>query len=246
MTAREFYKRLRKSILRSDVVRYLACWLAANYIRLIHATQKVTTENIHIPEAFWSQGKPFIMAFWHGRILMMPYIWPKKHSFHMLASQHRDGLLISRTVAHLGIDSINGSTTRGAGPAVRAIIKKIKEGGCVGITPDGPKGPRMRCSDGVINIARLSGVPILPVTYSAAPSRFMNTWDRFLLPRPFGKGIVFVWGEPVEVPRDADKDQIAALNQLLEDRLNVISAEADRRMGLVPIEPAPLNNEASP
>ncbi|CAA6606186.1 conserved hypothetical protein [Rhodospirillaceae bacterium LM-1] len=246
MTIREFFKRLRKSILRSNAVRYLACWLAANYIRLIHATHKVTTENRHIPEAFWSQQKPFIMAFWHGRIFLMPYIWPKNHSFHMLASQHRDGLLISRTVAHLGIDSIAGSTTRGAGPAVRAIIKKIKQGGCVGITPDGPRGPRMRSTDGVINIARLSGVPILPVTYSAAPSRFMKTWDRFLLPRPFGTGILFMWGEQITVPRDADDEQVAHLNQLLETRLNAMTAEADRRMGLVPIEPAPLNNEASP
>lgn len=246
MTPRQAFKQLRKSVLRSETVRLLACWLAANYIRLIHATHKVTVENRHIPESFWNQKKPFIMAFWHGRILMMPYIWPKSHSFHMLASQHRDGLLISRTVAHLGIDSIAGSTSRGAGPAVRAIIKKIKEGGCVGITPDGPRGPRMRSSDGVINIARLSGVPILPVTYSAAPSRYMNTWDRFLLPKPFGKGIVYVWGEPIMVPRDASDEDIAAFNQLLEERLNGITAEADRRLGLNPIEPAPRNQEAKP
>ncbi|TAN63554.1 MAG: DUF374 domain-containing protein [Magnetospirillum sp.] len=176
----------------------------------------------------------------------MPYIWPKTQSFHMLASQHRDGQLIARTVAHLGIDSIAGSTSRGAASAVRAIIKKIKEGGCVGITPDGPRGPRMRSSDGVINIARLSGVPILPVTYSAAPGSFLSTWDRFLVPQPFGKGILFIWGEPIEVPRDADAEQVAQLNLLLEERLNAITAKADRCLGLLPIEPAPLSDESAP
>lgn len=245
MNVRRFFKELRKKILKSDVVRDLACWLAANLIRLVYGTSNVHVEGRHIPEAFWNRKQPFIMAFWHGRIFLMPYIWPKEHSFHMLASQHRDGQMISQTVAHLGISSIAGSSTRGAGPAVRAILKKIKEGGTVGITPDGPRGPRMRSTDGVINIARLSGAPIVPVTYSAGPGRFMSTWDRFLVPRPFGKAL-FIWSEPIVVPRDADETQVAELNRLLEDRLNNLTREADKRMGHVPIEPAPPNDEPSP
>lgn len=245
MNARQFFKNVRKRILKSDAVRYLACWLAANLIRLVYATSSIAVEGRHIPEAFWKKKQPFIMAFWHGRIFLMPYIWPKEQSFHMLASQHRDGQLISRTVAHLGISSIAGSTSRGAGPAVRAILRKIKEGGSVGITPDGPRGPRMRSTDGVINIARLSGAAIIPVTYSASPGRFMQTWDRFMVPNPFGK-VLFIWSDPITVPRDANETQVAELNRLIEDRLNTITREADKRMGHIPIDPAPPNDEPSP
>lgn len=245
MTPRQAFKMLRKSVLRSETVRQLACWLAAKYIRLIHYTQKLEIENAHIPESFWNQKKPFILAFWHGRLLVMPFIWRPQLPIHMLISQHRDGLLIAETVSYFGISCIAGSSTRGAAPALRAIMKKLKEGGCIGITPDGPKGPRMRSGDGIINIARLSGVPIIPASYSANPSRFMKTWDRFLVPEPFGRGI-FIWGEPILVPRDASDEDVVAFNQLLEERLNGITAESDRRLGLAPIEPAPRHQEAKP
>ncbi|MBF0167202.1 MAG: lysophospholipid acyltransferase family protein [Alphaproteobacteria bacterium] len=245
MTPRQFFKQVRKSVLRSDTVRGLACWLAAKYIRLIFKTQKVEVENAQLSELHWNQGKPFILVFWHGRLLMMPYIWRRDHSIHMLVSQHRDGLLIARTMAYFGISTIAGSSTRGAGPALRAIMKKLKEGSCIGLTPDGPKGPRMRSTDGIINIARLSGAPIIPATYSASPCSYMNSWDRFQVPRPFGRGI-FIWGEPIEVPRDADEAEVKRLNLLLEERLNDLTARADRHVGLVPIEPAPLSSEAKP
>jgi lysophospholipid acyltransferase (LPLAT)-like uncharacterized protein len=245
MTPRQFFKQVRKNILRSETVRDFACWLVAQYIRLINLTQDLHVENGHIPEAFWNQKKPFILTFWHGRLLIMPFIWRKDLPIHMLISQHRDGLLIAKTVTHFNISCIAGSSTRGAGPALRAIMKKLKEGACIGLTPDGPKGPRMRSSDGIINIAKLSGIPIIPATYSAAPSLFMKTWDRFLVPRPFGKGI-FIWGEPIVIPRDASNDQVESFNQLLEARLNAMTADADSRMGLVPIEPAPPLNEAQP
>lgn len=245
MKARQLFKNIRKQILRSEAVRDFACWLAAQYIRLINATQKLEVENGHIPESFWNLKKPFILTFWHGRLLVMPFIWRKNLPIHMLISQHRDGLLIAKTVTHFNISCIAGSSTRGSGPALRAIMKKLKEGACIGLTPDGPKGPRMRSSDGIINIAKLSGIPIIPAAYSATPGHFMNTWDRFLVPKPFGRG-VFIWGDPILIPRDASDDQVASFNQLLETRLNDITAEADRRMGHVPIEPASANNEPSP
>jgi lysophospholipid acyltransferase (LPLAT)-like uncharacterized protein len=245
MKVRQLFKNIRKTILRSETVRNLACWLAAKYIRLIHATQKLHIENAHYPDSFWNEKKPFILAFWHGRLLVMPFIWRKNLPIHMLISQHRDGLLIAKTVSYFEISCIAGSTTRGAAPALRAIMKKLKEGGCVGMTPDGPKGPRMRSGDGIINIARLSGVPIVPAAYSAKPSRIMKTWDRFLVPQPFGTG-VFIWGEPIVVPRDATELQVAELNRLLEDRLNAITNEADRRMGIPPVLPASPIDEVRP
>lgn len=228
-----------KSILRSDAVRAVLCWLVSLYIRLVHATGRWNVVGGDIPESFWRAGRPFVLCFWHGRLLMMPCSWRRAVPIHMLISQHRDGQLIARTVGHFGIMTAAGSSTRGGAGAVRHMVKAIRAGECVGVTPDGPRGPRMRAGGGIADIARLAGVPVIPATFSARRRRVLSTWDRFVVPSPLSGG-VFVWGEPVEIARDADAAAVEAARQTIEDRLNAITAEADRLCGHAPVEPAPL------
>lgn len=225
---------LAKRIGKSERIRGALCWLAAQYIRLVWATGRWRVEGAHIPTELWDQGKPFILAFWHGRLLMMPKSWRDGTAIHMLISQHRDGQLIARTVGHFGIRTIEGSTTRGGAQALRAMMKALKAGECIGITPDGPKGPRMRASDGIVAVARLSGCPVIPATYAAANHRRLGSWDRFLVPLPFTRGVI-LWGEPITVPRDADE---AEARRQIEDVLNAQAAHADRLMGAEPVQPA--------
>ncbi len=113
---------------------------------------------------------------------------------------------------------------------MRRMLKYIRANEYVAITPDGPRGPAMRASTGIISTARLSGAPIVPITYATRRRRLMQTWDRFHLPLPFSEGI-FIWGEPLTVPTDADEAALEAARALLEARLNALTAEADRRMG---------------
>jgi hypothetical protein len=119
------------------------------------------------------------------------------------------------------------------------MVKALKAGDCVGITPDGPRGPRMRASDGAVALARLSGVPIIPATFGAARGRVLQSWDRFLVAWPFGRGVI-VWGDPIDVARDADAAALGAARLRVENALNAITAEADRLTGRVPVEPAPV------
>ncbi|MBY0431119.1 MAG: lysophospholipid acyltransferase family protein, partial [Rhodospirillales bacterium] len=182
-------------------------------------------------------GRPVILAFWHGRILMMPYSWQRGVAIHMLISQHRDGQLIARTVGHFGIDTIAGSTSKGGLAALRAMVKALKDGQCVGITPDGPRGPRMRSSAGIVNLARLAQVPIIPVSYSVRRRRVLGSWDRFVLALPFSRG-VFMWGRPITVPKDADAATLDALRAEIEARLNALSRAADEATGHGAIAPA--------
>ncbi|MGE5503842.1 MAG: lysophospholipid acyltransferase family protein [Actinomycetota bacterium] len=228
---------LAKRIGKSESLRGLLCWLTSQYIRLVHLTGHWEVVGGDIPARLWDQGRPFILAFWHGRILMMPKSWRRSVPINMLISQHRDGQLIARTVAHFGIRWVAGSTGRGGTGALRTMLKALKSGECVGITPDGPRGPRMRSSDGVVTVARMSGCPVIPATFSAARGRVLGSWDRFLLPLPFTRG-VFVWGHPVEVPKDADDAALDACRRAVEDGLNAITQDADRRMGRVPVEAA--------
>jgi lysophospholipid acyltransferase (LPLAT)-like uncharacterized protein len=96
------------------------------------------------------------------------------------------------------------------------------------ITPDGPKGPRQRVKSGVIQLSRLTGMPILPVAYGAWPRTTLKSWDQFLIPHPFGRG-VYVWGEPIYVPADADTAAVEEYQSLLAERLDALVAEADTR-----------------
>ena len=156
----------------------------------------------------------------------------------MLISQHRDGQLIARTIGHFGFETIVGSSGHGGVRALRSMVKALAGGDCVGITPDGPRGPRMRADNGIVTVARLSGVPVIPVAYSINRGQLLDTWDRFLIAWPFSRGVI-VWGEPIHLARDADEATAELIRQRIENNLNAITAEADRLCGRRPIEPTP-------
>jgi len=172
------------------------------------------------------QGQPVIGAFWHQRLLMMPFL-PRPGKTGMLVSRHRDGEFIARLIKYLGIDSVRGSTTRGGLSAFRGMIRFYRDGGNLAITPDGPQGPKHVVQLGVIELARLTGSPILPLTYGASGKRSLHTWDHFIIPLPFCR-VVFIWGEPVWVPGDSTREEMEAKRLLLQDRLHEITEEADR------------------
>lgn len=233
-----------KRILGSDAVRRVLCWLGAQYIRFVYATGRWSVVRGDIPQALWERREPFILCFWHGRLLMMPYCWNRRAAIHMLISQHRDGLIIARTVGHFGIRTIAGSSKRGGAGALRAMLKALQAGECVGITPDGPRGPRMRASEGIVSVARLAGVPIVPATFAVDRRHVLGSWDRFVVAWPFARGVL-AWGELITVPRDADGPAIEAARAQVEEALNALTAEADALMGAAPVEPAPLDAQGA-
>jgi lysophospholipid acyltransferase (LPLAT)-like uncharacterized protein len=155
----------------------------------------------------------------------------------MLVSDHQDGRLIARTIAHFGIDSLAGSSSRGGAMALRGMAQALARGASVVVTPDGPRGPRMRAAAGIAMVAKLSGMPVVPATYSTSRGRTLSSWDRFLLALPFGRG-VFICGDPIHVARDADAAALESARQAIETQLNRVTLEADRLCGRKPVEPA--------
>ena len=149
---------------------------------------------------------------------------------HMLISAHRDGRIIADAVTYFGVQSIPGSTRRGGSAALRRMLKQLEAGECVGITPDGPRGPATVASVGIVNLARLAGAPIVPVVFATSRRKILNSWDRFNLALPFGRG-VFVWGEPIEIASDLDAAGLEEARLLVETRMNEMAREADRRVG---------------
>lgn len=170
---------------------------------------------------------PYIHAFWHSRILMMPFSYGHPIQIVSLASRHRDGQLLADTLDRLGIGAVLGSSSRGGVAATRELTRIVKSGCSVAITPDGPKGPPGVVKEGVIALAQLSGAPILPMGYYAAKARELGTWDRMLVPRMFKRG-VFVFGELYRVPPRMSASERAEQCVLLADRINAADAEARR------------------
>ena len=110
------------------------------------------------------------------------------------------------------------------------MLKSLKSGECVGITPDGPHGPLQQASDGIIAVARLSGCPIIPAAWSARRHRRLRSWDRFRIAMPFTSGI-FLWGQPIFVAKDSDAAALEQSRLMVEGALNALTQQADSAMG---------------
>lgn len=225
--------------MHGTVLRGLFCWLVAQYIRLVWVTGHWRVIGGEYPGHFWREGRPFIGAFWHGRILMMPCAWQTSRHMNMLISQHRDGELIANTIAHFGLGSVRGSSRRGGAQALRSMLRALRAGEYVGITPDGPHGPRMRAADGIVTVARIAGLPILPATFGVSRRKLLGSWDRFVIALPFSRGVI-IWGTPIEIPAQADEAVLEQVRLQVEGALNRITEEADRLCDQSPVPPDAL------
>jgi len=195
-------------------------------IKFLQWTMRIEELNSERIRGIWARGGNIIGAFWHGRLLMTPLVYGGP-GLKILISRHRDGELITRTVRHFGLETVRGSSTRGGIGGIKGLARALQEGYDVAIAPDGPRGPRYKVQPGVIQLARMTGFPVFPFTFSAFPRKVLQSWDRFIIPYPFSHG-VFVFGEPISVDRTATKKEIEAMTLLLEERLQEITEMADR------------------
>lgn len=144
--------------------------LIAALIRSVGRSMRIDVINEEGIARRWRRGEASILAFWHGRQLMLPLAYHGS-GIDLLISRHRDGELISRAMRSFGFGAVRGSTTRGGAFALRALVAAGREGRDLGITPDGPKGPRGRVQPGVIQLARLTGLPVFPLAFGASKKK---------------------------------------------------------------------------
>ncbi len=137
------------------------------FLKFLKTTSRV--EHICHPafEGVWERGENLIVCFWHGRLLMMPF-GNRRGKGKVLISRHRDGEFIARVMEYFDLGAIRGSYRKeGSVSSLREIISDLRKGYDVAITPDGPKGPRYKVKQGIVELAKLTGKSIVPVTYSA-------------------------------------------------------------------------------
>jgi lysophospholipid acyltransferase (LPLAT)-like uncharacterized protein len=221
---------LREKLLLAVVPR-----LGYAYIRLLRLTMRLEYRNRDVLERARAAEGQYILAFWHSRFVMMPYCYPGDRLV-VLSSQHRDSRMLARILARFGLDRVWGSSTKDGALGLRALLRRVRDGYDVGFTPDGPKGPRRRAKAGVVAAAKLSGLPIIPVAFSANRARRLRSWDRTLVPKLFGRGL-FIYGEPIRIPRGAGEAEVERLRSLLESELDRLTDTADGEVG-IPLEEA--------
>lgn len=227
---------------RPSVRRFLA-WLIAAYIRLVDRTGRWQMVIDPAAAALIRDGRPFIVAFWHGRLLMIYPAWRRalvqlgqqqRRPPKVISSAHGDGQLIQLAVNRFGLETLWGSSRRGGAKVLREAQRVLQAGDMVVLTPDGPRGPRMRAQPGAAYLAHSTGVPVVPFTFAARRQKTLNSWDRFMLVWPFASGVLAI-GAPI-LPEEGDDTE--RLRRRIEARMVAFAADVDRAQGLDPIGPA--------
>jgi hypothetical protein len=180
----------KKNGLRKRIGRWAACSLlppiAAVLIRVLFRTMRCETRGHEAVDALYRDGRHIVLAFWHAQQLMIPMGYRGTGS-HVLISQHGDGEIIARIIARFGHRAVRGSSTRGGAGALRALIKVGRSGRDVVVTPDGPKGPRQVAKLGVIQLAKATGLPIVPLAFACSKKNSsrvgIDTWSLIHSPK---------------------------------------------------------------
>jgi len=207
-------------------------FLGSVVLRLINLTLRWERLGLEGSQRWWAGGKPSILIFWHGRQLLMPWIYLKHRGSEtapdmaVLISQHSDGRMIAAGMRFLGINSVAGSSSRGGLRSLHLLIDKLKGNSHVAITPDGPKGPAQKLKNGVIHVAQRSGAVIHPAAFAAEKCWRFRSWDRMIFPKPFSRAII-VKGTPISVPKESTKEGLLVLSASIEAALNDVTLLAD-------------------
>ena len=174
-------------------------------------------------------GDRVIYASWHQR-LFYPVHRLKRRTVRVMISQSRDGEYIARLVNCLGLKDVRVSSTRGGVDALKELVKSMRNGANGGMIPDGPTGPPRESKIGTIILGRMTGAPIIPISWGADRCWVFNSWDRFMIPKPFAR-ISFCYGEPVIVPHSTSVPDMEEYRILLDERLNDITRRCDEVFG---------------
>lgn len=222
---------MKKFIRAAAVQRFLAR-VFAGYLRIIYATQRWTIEGADLADAAKARQGPTILCLWHSRIPISPPTWDPRtaKSLKILISRSSDGEFITLTMNALGYGSIRGSRARedsvgdkGGAQAFREMLRWLKDGNAMAVTPDGPRGPAEVMGEGVPTLARLTGAEVILAGIACKPCSRGRSWDRTVFPLPFGRAAL-VWDGPLRAGREDDPFE---LGEAWGERLRAVTARAE-------------------
>jgi hypothetical protein len=179
---------------------------------ILGRTWRVRFANSEVLHAEHAQGRAVILALWHGQLL--PLLWAnRRRHLAVIISEHSDGEIIARVAIALGIHPVRGSTTRGAARALLGAAREVAAGYDLAITPDGPRGPARSVAPGALHIAQRTGAAVVPMSAAAGRAWKLNSWDGFMIPKPFTR-VVVTYGTPIRIDSDAARKAAESSNSL--------------------------------
>jgi lysophospholipid acyltransferase (LPLAT)-like uncharacterized protein len=214
--------------LKEHIAHYILRYGAPFLIKSLGASIRFTLINDGPARSLGARGKSRIFAFWHNRFLMMPYLYKSLRgtkNICVMTSRSRDGQYITDVLDGFDFATARGSSSRGGQAALREMTSLIKKGYDIAITPDGPRGPCYRVQPGIILLAQISGIPIIPATYDVKRKKRLASWDRFIIPHLFTKGVL-VFGDPFTVSKKADEEERERKRLELETILKRLNGKA--------------------
>lgn len=199
--------------------------ILAKAVTILYNFKKHT---FHCKNINYPKDMQCIFALWHAHQCGI-YGLEDREKLNVLISRSKDGDIISKAVESLGMKVVRGSQSRGGAVATLALIDKLKEGENIAITVDGPRGPMRIAKKGVVEIAKITGVPIVPMTWYSKSLGFLkfDTWDQFRFPMDFIRTIA-IYGEPIHVPNDIDDEAIELYRQKVETELRILYSTAQK------------------
>ena len=227
-----------KRLLHHPRMQAALAWWVGCYLDFAYRTTRWRLDGAEHIQA------PAIFVFWHERLPLMPMMWrlARQHGLgptggqqpHVLVSHHRDGRFIGDIIRRFQISIVFGSSSRGGFGGARNLVTLLRRGDVVAITPDGPRGPRRQAAAGVAQLAALSGAPVLACAARTTRCRELGSWDRMLIPLPFGRGVVRC-EPPIAVPRTGWD----ATLPVIEAAMTEAADQADRLCRQHPRDPVP-------
>jgi lysophospholipid acyltransferase (LPLAT)-like uncharacterized protein len=224
-------KRIYKNFIRKLLASRLIGLLIYLYISTVFLTSRrkiVVAETLDL-EAFNNESS--ICVFWHGRMILMYFLRPKNNKTNIFSSSHADGKIIGTVSKLFKINVVWGSPNKNPFKAMREIFSVLKKGESLAITPDGPRGPAFEINSNIVRIASKYNLSIVPLTFGASRKKSFSSWDRFVLPLPFGK-LTFIYGNPIKVQANVTNKEIENINSTIKKELNAICQKADQLVEL--------------
>lgn len=172
-----------------------------------------------------SQKSPVIFIVWHGRIFIVPYFF-RCRGIMPLISPSKDGEIAARIMSGWGYKILRGSSSHAIIKAWNEMKEELQRGGELIIVSDGPRGPDRKMKMGGLKLAQETGAYLVPFTFSTSRKKFLNSWDNFLMFRPFSK-VVAVYGKPIKVDAKLRSDELEKERQRIEHFLIQLDIQAD-------------------
>lgn len=215
--------------------RRIGAWFIPRFAPFLLRTLSRSWKIEELGSGHWdaAHARPgMLVILWHGRMaLAMPV--GAGLGLSVLVSPSDDGMLVLPMLERFGYSWVLGSSNRNQARAVREMLERLKSGGRIVITPDGPRGPRHGTNPGPAWIARETGFPILPVGCVADRAWHLKSWDAFTVPK-WGARVVVNYAEPIEVPPEASEEELAAATERMRARMMSAEEQGFRRLGVQP------------